>query len=81
MVRQSTSGYHHLFLLHTDEAKGTISLRYLERPNPISIQAVIITEMDIEVGKLGVNTTDAFLTTPILVIKPWREGIIPPPHD
>ena len=66
---------------HNNGAKGTFSLRSPVRPNPISIQAVTITDMDIDTGKIDIDATDAFDTTPLLDIKPWREGIdIPPPH-
>ena len=67
---------------HADEAKGPFSLRSPVRPNPISIQAVTITDINIDTGKIGIDATDAFDATPVLDIKPWREGIdIPPPHD
>jgi len=65
---------------HANEAKGAFSLRSPIRPNPISIQAVTITHMDFETGKLCIDTTDAFDATPVLDIKPWREAIdVPPP--
>lgn len=60
---------------HKDRPKGTFSLELPVRPNPISIQAVTITEMNIETGELGISPTDAFDATPVLDIKPWREGI------
>ena len=64
---------------HANETKGAFFPRDPVRPNPISIQAVTITEMNIETGELGISPTDAFDATPVLDIKPWREGIDTPP--
>lgn len=65
---------------HSESVKGAFALRSPVRPNPISIQAVTITEIDHSAGYIGIDATDAFDATPVLDIKPWREGIdIPPP--
>ena len=65
---------------HSDSVKGAFALRSPVRPNPISIQAVTITDIDHSAGYIGIDATDAFDATPVLDIKPWREGIdIPPP--
>jgi len=40
---------------------------------------VTITEIDHSKGYIGIDATDAFDATPVLDIKPWREGIDIPP--
>ncbi len=58
-----------------DETKGTFSPRNPVRPNPISIQAVTITETNIETGTFGINTIYSFHATPLLDIKLRHERI------
>ena len=60
---------------HADDTKGTFSLRNPVRPNPISLQVSTIKETNIETGSFGIHTIYAFRATPILDIKPWRDGI------
>ena len=60
--------------------KGTFALRSPIRPNPISIQAVYIIDVDPISGKVEVDATDAFDDTPVIDIKPWIEGLDIPPN-
>ena len=60
---------------HADETTGTFSVINPVRPKPISIQASTITETNIETGSFGIHTIYAIRATPILDIKPWRDGI------
>ena len=63
----------------TTEEKGVFALRSPVRPNPISIQAVSITDIDLTSGRVEVDATDAFDGTPILDIKPWiQKNDVPP---
>lgn len=60
---------------HTDGPRGVFALRSPVRPNPIAIEAVRITSLDMEAGEIGVDVTDAFDGTPVLDIKPWLPGV------
>ncbi len=57
-----------------DETKGTFSPSPV-KPNPISIQAVTITETNIETGNFGINTRYFFHATPLLDIMLRHERI------
>ena len=60
---------------HTEGTRGTFALRSPVRPNPIAIEAVRITSLDVAAGEIGIDVTDALDGTPVLDIKPWHEGI------
>lgn len=65
---------------HVDGTRGTFALRTPARPNPIAIEAVRITALDMDLGEIGIDVTDAFDGTPVLDIKPWLETVDIPPE-
>lgn len=60
---------------HTDGPRGTFELRSPVRPNPIAIEAVRITALDVDAGTIGIDVTDALDGTPVLDIKPWIDRV------
>lgn len=66
---------------HVDGTRGTFALRSPARPNPIAIEAVRITSLDMDTGEIGIDVTDAFDGTPVLDIKPWLETVDIPARD
>lgn len=64
---------------HTDGPRGTFALRSPKRPNPIIASTVVITELDVAGGVIGLDAIDAFDGTPVLDIKPWIATVDMPP--
>ncbi len=60
---------------HRDTATGTFALRSPVRPNPIALALVQITALDVEMGRIDINATDALDNTPLLDIKPHLPSI------
>lgn len=50
---------------------GTFATRSPERPNPIALTCVCVTDLDCENGIVGVSFIDAEDGTPVLDIKPY----------
>lgn len=65
---------------HADGPRGTFSLRSPVRPNPVSLGAVTVLEVDAEAGVLRVDALDCFDGTPLVDIKPWIETVDIPPQ-
>ncbi len=64
---------------HRLEACGTYALRSPNRVNPISLAAVRITSLDLEVGVIGIDAIDCFDGTPLVDIKPSAPAVDVPP--
>jgi len=60
---------------HRNGPRGTFSLRSPVRPNPIAIEAVRITELDIEHGIIESDATDGYDGPPVLDITPYLPGL------
>ena len=65
---------------HADGPRGTFSLRSPVRPNPVSLAAVTVLEIDTAAGVLRVDALDCFDGTPLVDIKPWIETVDIPPE-
>lgn len=60
---------------HADGPRGTFSLRSPVRPNPIALATAVITDLDLDAGRIGLDASDAFDGTPVLDIKPWIDTV------
>jgi len=64
---------------HVDAPRGTFALRSPNRPNPIASSSVIVTELDLEAGRIGIDAIDCLDGTPVVDLKPWLETVDIPP--
>lgn len=64
---------------HADGPRGTFALRSPNRPNTIALCTVVITNLDLDTGVIGIDAIDVFDGTPLLDIKPWIPTIDTPP--
>lgn len=65
---------------HVDGPRGTFRLRSPARPNPVAMSAVRITSLDLDVGVIGLDATDAYDGTPVVDMKPWLQTVDVPPE-
>jgi tRNA-Thr(GGU) m(6)t(6)A37 methyltransferase TsaA len=63
---------------HADGPRGTFALRSPNRPNPLAMSCVTITEIDRATGEIGIDAIDCLDGTPVVDIKPWLPGIDTP---
>jgi len=64
---------------HVEAPRGTFSLRSPNRPNPIALSSVVITDLDLEAGRIGIDAIDCLDGTPLVDLKPWLETVDIPP--
>ena len=64
---------------HVDAPRGTFALRSPNRPNPIALSSVVITDLDQETGRFGIDAIDCLDGTPLVDLKPWLETVDIPP--
>ncbi len=64
---------------HRSGPHGTFALRSPNRPNPVAASTVLITSLDMEAGRVGIDAIDCFDGTPLVDIKPWLPTIDNPP--
>ena len=64
---------------HVEAPRGTFSLRSPNRPNPIALSSVVITELDPGAGRIGIDAIDCLDGTPVIDLKPWLETVDIPP--
>ena len=65
---------------HRDSPAGVFSIRSPVRPNPIGLYVVRLLACDAEAGTLDIDALDCIDGTPVLDIKPWRQGVDVPPE-
>ena len=61
------------------EATGVFSLRSPARPNPIALATVEIIAIDHAAGRITIDAIDCLDGTPLVDVKPWRQGMDVPP--
>jgi len=64
---------------HVTAPRGTFALRSPNRPNPIALSSVVITELDEAAGRIGIDAIDCLDGTPLVDLKPWLETVDIPP--
>lgn len=60
---------------HKETSTGVFSLRSPVRPNPIALALVTITDINVGIGRIQIDATDALDNTALLDIKPWIESV------
>lgn len=61
------------------EPTGVFSLRSPARPNPIALATVEIIAIDQAAGRITIDAIDCLDGTPLVDVKPWRQGMDVPP--
>ena len=61
------------------EPTGVFSLRSPARPNPIALATVGIIAIDKTAGRITIDAIDCLDGTPLVDVKPWRQGMDVPP--
>ena len=64
---------------HREIPASVFSIRSPVRPNPIGLHVVRIISADVNAGWIKVDALDCLDQTPVLDLKPWREGVDIPP--
>lgn len=60
---------------HRDGTAGVFSLRSPVRPNPVGLHVVRVLSSNVETGIVEVDALDCLDDTPVIDLKPWRQGV------
>ncbi|MDX8438693.1 tRNA (N6-threonylcarbamoyladenosine(37)-N6)-methyltransferase TrmO [Mesorhizobium australafricanum] len=60
---------------HAAEPKGVFSLRSPARPNPVGLHVTKLVALDIEAGRIEIDSIDVLDDTPVIDIKPYYASV------